>query len=248
MIVIYQGRPDGTYTAWEGDNPFADVLVGNFAAPAFVDLDRDGDLDIVVGAQDGTVTAFRNGTIGAPGDFVDTATTFPLGNIDVGTGAAPAFIDLDGDGDLDMVVGNGAGPMITYRNGGDGWSGQFNLWGEDDPFAALAVDQGSTPSFVDLDLDGDLDLVVGTRFGEMMSFINGGNGWSGRFRPWGENDPFALVDVGQRSAPTFAHLDYDGDLDMITGGRLRRACHLRERLGRGRQIRLCRTASLCRAG
>lgn len=217
LIVIYQGRADGTFGTWEGDNPFADIQVGNFAAPAFVDLDRDGDLDLVVGAQDGTVTAFRNGSIGAPGDFVTTNSTFPLGNIDAGTGAAPAFIDLDGDGDQDMVVGNGAGPMITYRNGGNGWSGQFSLWGDDDPFASLAVDEGSTPTFVDLDLDGDLDLVVGTRFGEMISFINGGNGWSGNFRAWGDNDPFQDVNVGQRSAPTFADLDNDGDLDMVTG-------------------------------
>ena len=59
--------------------------------------------------------------------------------------------------------------------------------------------------------------MVGTRYGEMMSFINGGNGWSGNFRAWGFNDPFADVNVGQRSAPTFADLDYDGDLDMVTG-------------------------------
>lgn len=216
-LLIYQGRADGTYAPWEGESPFSQVQVANFSAPAFADLDGDGDLDLAVGAQDGTVTAYRNGGFGWSGAFTPSSSGYPLNGIDAGTGAAPVFVDIDHDGDMDMVVGNGAGPLVTYRNGGDGWAGAFRPWGENDPFAGVPVDEGSTPVFVDLDGDGDLDLVVGTRYGEIISFVNGGNGWRGPLRPLGELDPFKHIDVGDRSAPTFADLDYDGDLDMVTG-------------------------------
>lgn len=216
-LQFYQGDHAGDYNPSGAANPFGDVWVNFIAAPAFVDLDGDGDLDMAVGARDGTITAFRNGTRGESGDFNAWGSTFPFTGIDVGQAAAPAFTDMDGDGDLDMVVGNGAGDLISFRNGGNGWSGAFRTWGENDLFADLTVNQGSTPTWVDLDGDGDMDLVVGTRYGEITSFINGGTGWRGIFRPWGDDDPFRDVDVELRSAPTFADLDYDGDLDMING-------------------------------
>ena len=63
--------------------------------------------------------------------------------------------DVDGDGDLDLVVGNYAETNKLYKNDG---SGGFNATG-----TGLGSNMDNTFSITlgDVDGDGDLDLVVG---------------------------------------------------------------------------------------
>ena len=85
-------------------NPFGLADVGFRAAPAFADLDGDGDLDALVGNSLGNTLFFRN-TGSAVAPAFAAPSTNPFGLADVGSQAAPAFADLDGDGDLDAFVG-----------------------------------------------------------------------------------------------------------------------------------------------
>ena len=66
-------------------------------------------------------------------------------------------VDLDNDGDLDIVVVNGFGstPNRLFQNNGDG---TFTEVGADAGFASL--EEGRGVSALDYDLDGDLDLIV----------------------------------------------------------------------------------------
>ena len=188
-------------------NPFNGLPAAYASAPSFVDLDGDGDLDAVIGNTNGQFQVFGN----TGGVFsVRTGSANPLASFDVGTNSRPSFVDLDGDGDRDMVVGNQAGTLESFRN----TAGVFTrLTGAANPFNALNFGNGSSPGFVDLDGDGDLDAVVGSVTGTLIAFRND----AGAFTRITALGPFNGVDVGTYSAPSFGDLDGDGDQDSVVG-------------------------------
>lgn len=220
-VDAFRNGTDGTsgaFVEWDGLDRFQDVDAGYMATPAFADIDGDGDPDMVLGSREEGLSVWRNGSATGAGRFTDASDHFRFRfATDPGVAIDPAFTDIDGDGDQDMVMGDGHGNLVTWRNGTTGDRGAYTLWGDGDPLAAAWVDGGSTPAFIDLDADGDPDLVSGTRDGQFVSFRNGTDGTSGDFHPWDGTDPFAGVDIGVRADPAFADLDGDGDLDFVTG-------------------------------
>lgn len=97
----------------------------------FGDVDGDGDKDMFVGDYGGFIHHFDN-TAGAsaPANFVyvglviDDGTAMP---IDVGSYATPQLIDIDRDGDLDIVTGKHTGVLHFYENTGTANAATFSL-------------------------------------------------------------------------------------------------------------------------
>ena len=99
-------------------NPFQLSAVRDDANPSLVDIDSDGDLDLFVGDLRGHTYFFENeGTREDPNFSSKIKNAFGLA--DVGGFASPEFVDIDGDGDQDIFIGNRAGKTLFKQNIGN---------------------------------------------------------------------------------------------------------------------------------
>ncbi len=179
-------------------------------APALGDLDGDGDLDLVLGTWNQDVLCFRNeGTPREPRWVQDPAGTIRPPRISHST---PVLADLDGDGDLDLLLGQANGAVAFYRNTGSRRSPRFALVTE--RLDEIKVGRRSTPALVDTDGDGLVDLVIGHEdAGPLAVYRNAGTRRAPRFVPAA---PLSFP-LPPSSAPAFADLDGDGVTDLVVG-------------------------------
>lgn len=139
----------------------------------FFDIDNDKDFDLIVGYFDATekvngghLALFRNiGSVRSP-NFLKVEDFFS--GIDVGEASSPEFFDYNGDGKLDLFVGNEEGNIFYYKNEGSIEAPKFTL--ETNKFEEITVNANATPRFADMDNDGDSDLVVGNKHGHITYF------------------------------------------------------------------------------
>ncbi len=207
------GNADNPSFAAAEINPFGLVDAGLTAAPSLVDIDGDGDLDAFVGNYDGGIVFLRNDGDASNPSFA-ARQFIPFGLSNVGNNAVLNWVDIDNDGDFDAFIGNRDGNTLFFRNDGDANTPSFAA-PEANPFG-LASGNYPTPTFADIDEDGDFDAFVGNQEGNTLFFRNDGNANNPSFSA-AETNPFGLADAGGFVTPNLADIDGDGDLDAFVG-------------------------------
>jgi hypothetical protein len=162
--------------------------------PIAIDWDRDGDMDLVVGDEDGRVALVENtGKLSSDGTpqflppryFQQQADTLKCGAL-----ATPVAYDWDGDGDLDILSGNTAGYIEFFENlSGPGvefpkWAAPVRLQAGETTLRIMAGPNGSIQgpaeakwgytclSVADWDGDGLPDIVMNDIWGKVRWLKN----------------------------------------------------------------------------
>ncbi|MEI6408938.1 MAG: HYR domain-containing protein [Bacteroidota bacterium] len=192
--------------------------VGFNATPAFADINGDGRLDCIAGNEDGKLQVFINQLV-VNNLVFNPAIYNPFAGIDVGFNSAPAFVDIDGDGDLDCFIGSRAGTFTFLRRSGPTANPVFTLvTGANNPLNGLNSNGSgySTPTFADVDGDGDFDCISGRKTGSFRYFRNDGTPTAPVFVAANFNN--RDVNPSLYSTPDVVDLDKDGSLDLLAGG------------------------------
>jgi MYXO-CTERM domain-containing protein len=193
---------DGTGKFSNGSATFNNY-VGYVRQVATGDVDGDGDIDVYIPSAWGDLDLLY---LNDGGTFVDHTSTH-LPGLHSFAGAA-RFADVDDDGDLDLLVGDGWAQSVPqaahlYLNDGQG---HFTDATENLPQMA-----GSQPidfDLVDVDGDFDLDLLIDLHATTSLLWINDG---TGHFT----NASGALPSQsGLKYGPVACDVDGDGDLDL----------------------------------
>jgi hypothetical protein len=162
--------------------------------PSAIDWDKDGDVDLIVGQEDGRVAFMEN-----TGNVENNVPQFmppvffrqKADEVKFGALATPVSFDWDNDGDEDLICGNTAGYIGFVENldGGNPpkWAEPVYLNADGKEIRMQAGENGSiqgpceakwgytTLSVVDWDYDGLADILVNSIWGKVEWFKNIGN-------------------------------------------------------------------------
>jgi hypothetical protein len=165
---------------------------GAGAYPVFFDVDNDGLKDLVIGNYGYYDSSYYDGSLilhsvhtGKLAILLNTGTSalpaFTFTERDFAgisalnlIGVMPAFGDLDGDGDADMLLGSENGQVIYFENiAVSGEPAVFSL--SQSNYQGIDVGSFSTPQLFDLDRDNLPDLIIGEKAGNLNYYRNTGS-------------------------------------------------------------------------
>jgi hypothetical protein len=131
-------------------------FIPNSYKKAFCDIDADGDQDILIPWSGGVVLMTNTGTAQQPlwdqGHYlISDAHSYGLYSV--------VPVDIDADNDYDIIAfGESSRDFLFYRNVGDSANPSFEF--VTSHYLGLNTTFGQDPTFIDIDHDGDKDLLI----------------------------------------------------------------------------------------
>lgn len=211
---------ENAYNDFDNEGLIYQSLAQEGPATAIADVNGDGHEDIFMGGAKGSPGALYlhqgNGKLGGPQtkDFTADAEQ---------EDTAAAFLDVDRDGDLDLLVGSGGNEIGSegsygtrlYINDGKGNFSRSNyrLPSTNNNVSVIAP--------FDFDQDGNADVFIGSRsvvgtYGVDPDHLFLANNGDGTFTNVTERAAYDLKDAGMVTAAVWADMDGDGKEDLVT--------------------------------
>ncbi|MGK0391177.1 MAG: hypothetical protein ACI94Y_003939, partial [Maribacter sp.] len=191
--------------------------------PSFGDLDNDGDNDLLIGEIDGKLIYYENNA-GAEMPYSFENPIYEYMGIDgddfnIGTTANPQIVDVDDDGQQDILVGVRYGNILFFKNTGTDDNPSFdpdpttngNIQQFGDVF--LGINQTPIPQLINV--DGVKTLYAGSSTGEIWQYGNITGNETGTFDLITDN--WLGVNSGEFASPAFVDINRDGYLNIFVG-------------------------------
>jgi hypothetical protein len=211
---------ENNYSDFDYEGLISKMLSQEGPAMSVADFNGDGNEDIFIGGannQAGTIYLnYGNGNL-------KITTQKDLESDAIFEDTASALFDVDGDGDIDLMVGTGGnqiGEEKTYKtrlylNNG---KGVFIKTDQDLPSTFNNI---SVISPYDFDNDGDIDVFIGSRsvvgtYGINAKHLFLENKGDGTFSDSTERLAYDLKNAGMVTNAIWADFDDDGKKDLIT--------------------------------
>ena len=206
------------------DNNFLNLASSTFGlrmVPTFGDLDNDGDKDLILGLENGTLVYYQNTSVPPAISFAAPILNYSdnLGSIiTAGQYASPQLFDLNQDNLLDLIIGKKTGELLYYQNIGTAFIPSFKLLNDtlgNIDIATTSPDGYPVPHF--FEENNSLYLFLGGIDGKLRYYNTiESNLLSGSsFNLVSDN--FLNINVGAYSSFHVNDIDQDGYLDLFVG-------------------------------
>lgn len=184
--------------------------------PTLADLDNDGDVDMVLGDNNGKLHYFKNNADDGQDAFFELETV-NFFSIDIGQHATPFLYDMNNDDLFDLVIGQVDGTLSYAENTGTANDPIFNSLIED--FGGISVNNdeslyGFSTPYV-FEQNNEINILVGSESGQLYHYRSVDNDISINFELI-SND-FQGINEGKNTAVLFEDFTADNKRDLFLG-------------------------------